>query len=447
MTTTTLKGRKLPSDGTMNKTRQNWFRTLRTIALLTIYGIYEVVFVHKFFLHTFFRSSISDVPPPVPLNIGYGNKLQFKTILLMRYFLKDQFWGQQWLKRIHQRILNNLNKQNIDLSKLKMSIPMVEPGEISAQEFCNKYVKTNTPVIIKGGAKHTLAYQNWTMEMFRDRFGDFKFKTLKFDTLKKKIDEHDEHNVSTFKPDVGTFKDVIDSRGSEDNLYIAFCADIFSAHPELVNEVGCLEFREHMGGNSTLFGGTQLFLGASTSTGSHAHCANANNLFFQIRGKKKWTFVHPDYLWLMYPMLDRCFIFCASFLKRDYDKAYLDQYAPLQKYCPKYEAVLEPGDILLNPPWQWHAIDNLTDETIAVATRWALVKQKRANQFFDFMQLFSSQVWRMQFGVLMKERDAVGLFDENTDDLVKNTDDFVMLGKENRITAWEFDKWPKEYQF
>jgi hypothetical protein len=435
MTTTTLKGGKLPSDGTTNKPRQNWFRTLRTIALLTIYGIYEVVFVHKFFLHTFFRSSISDVPPPVPLNIGYGNKLQFKTILLMRYFLKDQFWGQQWLKRIHQRILNNLNKQNIDLSKLKMSIPMVEPGEISAQEFCNKYVKTNTPVIIKGGAKHTFAYQNWTMEMFRDRFGDFKAKTF--------------NHSNNYKPGINTIKDVIDS---EDKLYISFCAEIFCAHPELVNEVGCLEFREHMGGNSGLFVAAQLFLGTQSSTGSDFHCANANNLFFQLRGKKKWTFVHPDYLWLMYPMLDRFFLFCASFLKRDYNQAYLEQYAPLQKYCPKYEAVLEPGDILLNPPWQWHAIDNLTDETIAVSTRWFSAKQKRANKFFDFMELSSSQVWRWRFDILSRKPDAGGLFsDENTDNMVKSVvkseHDYVRLGKEDRSIALEFDKWPKEYQF
>jgi hypothetical protein len=283
-------------------------------------------------------------------------------------------------------------------------------------------------VIIKGGAKHTFAYQNWTMEMFRDRFGDFKVST----TNQSRNDELG----------VNTIKDVIDS---EDKLYITFCAEIFSAYPELMDELGCLELRKYMGGNPII--GTQLFLGASTSTGSHAHCADANNMFFQLRGKKKWTFVHPDYLWLMYPMLDRFFLFCRSFVKRDYNQAYLEQYAPLQKYCPKYEAVLEPGDILFNPPWQWHAVDNLTEETIAVATRWALVGQKEANTFFDLMALSSSHIWRINFEVLMKEANAIGVLDENTGNLVKNKEDYIGLGKEDKITAWEFDKWPKDYQF
>nr|DAB41911.1 TPA_exp: ArzI - aKG/Fe(II) halogenase [Fischerella sp. PCC 9339] len=415
------------------KSVQNLFRTLKALVILAIYITYEVAFVHKFFLYTFLRSSISDVPPPIRLKIGYWNKLQFKAILLMRYLLKDQFWGQQWLKRVHRSILENLNKQDIDFSKLKLPIPTVELEQISAQEFWKTYVRTNTPVIIKGGAKHTFAYKNWTLEMFRERFGDFKVNITN-------------QSRNQHKPDVSTFKDVIDSRESEEKLYISFCADIFSNYPELLNELGCLEFTAHMGGNSVWFAGAQLFLGASSSTGTDAHCADGDNLFFQIRGKKKWTFVHPDYLWLMYPMLDRWFLFCSSFIKRDYDQAYLDQYAPLQKYCPKYEAVLEAGDILLNPTWQWHAIDNITEENIAIATRWSFIKQKRANTFFDFIQLFSPYIWHMRFGVL-KNPDKVDFLEDRTGDVVKNKDDFVKLGSENEVIAWEFDRWPEKYQF
>ncbi len=431
MTTTLINDSKSQSNGTTKKLSPSWFRNLTAIVISVIYGIYEVVFVHKFFLYTFFRPSISDVPPPVQLNISYWNKLQFKAILLMRYLLKDQFWGQQWLKRVHRSILEDINKQSIDFSNFKMPIPTVEPGEISAQEFWNTYVKTNTPVIIKGGSKHTFAYQNWSLEMFQERFGDFKVNIT--------------NQSRNEKADVSTFKNVIDS---DEKLYVSFWANIFSAHPELVDELGCLEFRKHMGGNATYFIGAQVFLGARSSTGTHPHCANGNNLFYQIRGKKKWTFVHPDYLWLMYPMLDRLSFFCASFLKRDYDQAYLDQYAPLQKYCPKYEAILEPGDILLNPPWQWHAIDNLTGENIAVATRWApATGQKRANTFFEFIQLLSPYMWGTRFDVLRKQPDAVGVLDEKAGDAVKSQDDFVKLGNEDGLIPWEFDKWPKEYQF
>ena len=407
-----------------------FFSLCKTFILLIIYGVYEVIFVHKFFLYTFFRPSISDVPPPIHLEIGYWNKIQLKVIILMRYVLKDQFWQQHWLKRVHKSILDKLSQQKLDLSKLSMPIPTIDPETISGEEFWKTYVRKNIPVIIKGGANNTSAYQNWTLEMFQKRFGDFKVNVVN----QSKNDE----------PCVRTFQDVI--KENIDKLYISFCADIFSKYPKLVDELGCLEFRKHMGGDGTLFAGAQLFLGAKSSTGSDAHCAQGNNLFYQIRGKKKWTFVHPDYLWLMYPVIDRCFLFCVSFLKREYNQNYLDKYAPLQKYCPKFEAILEPGDILLNPTWQWHAIDNLTDESIAVATRWTdAIGQKHANTFFEAIQFFSLKIWRIRYALVSKNPDEIGLLDERTDDLVKDKNDFLLLGNESKIVPWELDKWPAEY--
>ena len=419
-----------------------WFRGFKATLLLTIFAIKEVIFVHKFFLHTFFRSSVSNVPrncdgesqSPIQLKIGYWNKLQFKLILLLRFLLKEQFWGQQWYKRVHNSIWENLQQQNLDRRQLKMPIPTVKLGEISPQEFWHKYVKTATPVIIKGGAKHTYAYQNWTPEMFGERFGDVEVRIL---------------DPSINEPIMSTLKEVIDSKGTERQLYLSFCANIFSSHPELSDEIGYLNFREYMGGNLTkvIVAGAQLFLGVHRATGTSAHCAPGFNLFFQLRGQKKWTFVHPDYLWLMYSMLDRDFSFCASFLQKDYDEQYLNQYAPLQQYCPKYEAILEPGDILLNPPWLWHAIDNLTDETIAVATRWSPRGIKRTNTFFDLMQLFSPQVWQDRFYALSKNPDEPDVLERKTNILVKSNKDFVRLNKDNRVKTLEFDKWPQEHHF
>ena len=40
------------------------------------------------------------------------------------------------------------------------------------------------------------------------------------------------------------------------------------------------------------------------------------------------------------------------------------------KYCPVYQATLEPGDVLFNPPWWWHSIKNVDATTVGVASRW-----------------------------------------------------------------------------
>ena len=271
--------------------------------------------------------------------------------------------NQQWYEHVQDSILENLQQQNIDQSQLKITLPTVKIGDISPREFWHKYVKTTIPVVIKGGAKHTYAYKNWTSENFIDRFGNFEVNIP---------------DVNTLEPCRGTLKEVIESKGTERQLY-AYSFKVFSTYPELFDELGYLKFREYMSGKLSIFLGSQLLLSVHPSTGSRVHCEDTSNLFFQIQGKKKWTLVHPDYLWLMYPIPAEHL--CTSVLKKDDDEQYLNQYAPLHQYCPKYEVILEPGDILFVPAWMWHEVDNLTDETIAVATRWFSVGVKRTNTF------------------------------------------------------------------
>lgn len=67
----------------------------------------------------------------------------------------------------------------------------------------------------------------------------------------------------------------------------------------------------------------------------------------------------------MYPGLSKGMIWPSRFDFRDpnYDEA------PLYRYVDRYETVLEPGDVLWNPPWVWHGVQNLT-ESIAVSMWW-----------------------------------------------------------------------------
>ena len=41
----------------------------------------------------------------------------------------------------------------------------------------------------------------------------------------------------------------------------------------------------------------------------------------------------------------------------------------LWRYVPKYEAHLDPGDVLFNPAWWWHWVDNTSETSIGVANR------------------------------------------------------------------------------
>jgi ectoine hydroxylase-related dioxygenase (phytanoyl-CoA dioxygenase family) len=138
----------------------------------------------------------------------------------------------------------------------------------------------------------------------------------------------------------------------------------------------------------------QLFLGRS-ETGTPFHCANVWNVFVMIEGAKKWTLVDPRYSYFMYPRISQNMTYVASY-NTDYHLRPSDQY-PLFRSCPTIEVVLEPGDVLLNPPWWWHTLENLSAKTVAVATRWrtSRVQIHNTNVLFDFMQMIKPTVYQM----------------------------------------------------
>ena len=154
-----------------------------------------------------------------------------------------------------------------------------------------------------------------------------------------------------------------------DSLYIRSLSDIFDKHKELVDDVGFLDFKGYMKGNYMT---SQIFIGASRKgSGTSYHCANFNNLFFQIEGRKRWTFVDPQYSFLMYPMFNSKAMDVASFLTMIAlaDRKMMEDHFPLYKFAPKATAILEPGDVLMNPQFNWHMIENLDENSIGVASR------------------------------------------------------------------------------
>ena len=80
-----------------------------------------------------------------------------------------------------------------------------------------------------------------------------------------------------------------------------------------------------------------------------------------------------------------------------------DKY-PLMMSCPRVEVVLEPGDVLINPPWWWHEIENVSETTVAVATRWKTSHFQiyDTNFLFDFLQMINPTVSRMMSLIVRK---------------------------------------------
>ena len=112
--------------------------------------------------------------------------------------------------------------------------------------------------------------------------------------------------------------------------------------------------------------------GPNTSTSFH--CAGVSNLYVQVYGRKKWVLVLPRFTPYMYPALSKGLNWQSriDFRRPDYTRC------PLYRYVNRYETVLEPGDVLWNPPFVWHGVLNLTD-SIAVSLWWTNVTRAFAN--------------------------------------------------------------------
>ena len=273
----------------------------------------------------------------------------------------------------------------------------------SPEDFYRKFVKTPQPVLLRGFGLQTEAVKKWSFDYILDKCGEVEVSL---------------NSTTTDWP--GRLKEVRDP-----NVYCANADAPFKAFPELANDLSIPKLEPYLKRRNTW---NQFFIGQK-ATGSGYHCAGIWNFFFMVEGQKKWTFVDPEMSFMIYPAMATGALAYASLIGFP-ERADLSYYS-LYKYCPRYEVTLNPGDVLLNPPWWWHTIDNLTPTSVAVATRWdALTKDfsfYEINRILSALAIFNPRFPRFLFNFLMtsvgKGRHLAlaggGAFEEN--DMVEKT--------------------------
>lgn len=82
---------------------------------------------------------------------------------------------------------------------------------------------------------------------------------------------------------------------------------------------------------------------------------------------------------------------------------------------PRYEILLDEGDMLFNPPWWWHAITNKTKYTIACANRFSNFRCAYKNNPLYTSIFFSHPIANYQdfHGNVKTRKDANLLFDKS----------------------------------
>jgi hypothetical protein len=314
----------------------------------------------------------------------------YNRIFYLRNLFQDANLFEKELQEIEADLVANLPI----LDEPESAIETYAASELTMGDLEQLYKEDIRPIVIRGFAKDHDCVKLWTPEYFQKLYGAYKI----FFTSTEKI----------FNETGTTLSDFIDQvlAGSKNRAYIENMSDIFNDFPELHEQVGIEKIEKYFGDYASYHRIAQLFIGG-LSTGAVYHCANELNCFFQIYGHKKWTFVHPKYSIAMGTTLMNKGYFVGSFVKHRSPKGFIEANTPLYNRIPKLSIVLEPGDVLFNPPWWWHAIDNQTPSTIAVATRWQIQEDYiRQNPYYDFVQ--SMRLERLSsFGNQIKNGEVV----------------------------------------
>lgn len=145
-------------------------------------------------------------------------------------------------------------------------------------------------------------------------------------------------------------------------------------------------------------GSTQIFISSAKGRTAY-HCASGGNFFLQVYGRKRWTFVNPRHTPFMYPAVRKDFVFSVSGVDCQMPAEELVKAGfPLYNMVPKYEVVLEPGDVLYSPQWWWHTVDNL-GESIGVAMRFRTATFA-SNPVFSMLTMLSPALWQLVLRVI-----------------------------------------------
>lgn len=309
----------------------------------------------------------------------------FWLVMLLRYITKKPHVLEQFYRsRLNAQAqsaepLTAQLKAHMSSAK-ERDIPRIKAADVTPETFQSLF-KFPFPLVIENFAAESEAVQRWSPEYFREKHGKVEipfFRGKDYRTLEK-----------------GSVAELIDDilSGGRDRRYVNNIADIFYTIPELQAALPIEKLERFMGNRK--HNKTQIFLGGA-ETGTGLHCANKFNLFIMIYGQKKWTFLHPKHSPWLYPTAQKNFQFVYAPIS---DKFSFDaERYPGIMQVPRYTTVLNPGDVLVNPPWWWHAVENLSPASIGVATRWMTPWESidgwKTNPLFSALEKLSLHYWK-----------------------------------------------------
>lgn len=288
-------------------------------------------------------------------NIPFGMRFKYGYYQLMDHFFTRER-SYKWHEKSRRKYYSKLH-QKLKESGEGTVTPIDRRSDLTVKQFYKEYVRKGKPVILEGAAKEWPCVKEWSLDYFKKLHGD--------DEIVLVDQEHMENPYEML-----TLGEIIDGIQDGKGKYYRFYP-LLERHPEHLKDFDYKWLRDRRN-KMTWFEAFQVFIGGDKSV-TPLHNANQCNLFVQTHGEKKWSLIPNYYTPIIDPDPIRNAYRGAPYKSDEgsfnpFDPNYETPYT-LYKYIDRYTAHLKPGDVLWNPPFYWHAVQN-AGNSIGVGYRW-----------------------------------------------------------------------------
>ncbi|WP_127718507.1 cupin-like domain-containing protein [Halobacteriovorax sp. HLS] len=231
--------------------------------------------------------------------------------------------------RFSQSLLKKLEKNDDTIIK---KVDTYKMGELSDADFIKNYVLPGKPVVIKSVAKNWPCCKEWSLDFFRQNYGE---ENLPF------LDSNSDDYIYKEAP----LKQICEDIEAGSTKYAKFSGLILK-YPKL------LDYFDKTFMKSTLAvrhleSSVQLFIGGKKSS-TNIHTAISNVSFIQVHGNKKWLTLPKDWTPILNPIIDTQPQFMADPIFNNLDE---NSRKGIIAKLPFIKVELEAGDFFFNPAY------------------------------------------------------------------------------------------------
>lgn len=315
------------------------------------------------------------IPAMLVLSLMYLPHFWIYIFMTVDYLTPWVLFQSPSFDAYHEYLLSGLSERE------EQSIPILHANNFTVDEVLKLSKDYTFPVIIRGVLVNSSGVEKWhDGDWWMENYKDEEVLCGTFDNVR----------------DSCTIGDFFDEVRKGNAFYVSGASKIFTKNPPLAKMVDddrllAIEPGERVS--------TQMFMGLK-DMGSDIHAAMGINIFRQMVGRKKWWFIPPSQTPYLKPSIN-----VNGFSSHTHTMVGKngETESPWMKKLERYTAVVEAGDILINPPWFWHGILNLGERSdsmvVGVPTRYSGPKSiKAAFRSNPFMTAFSIGVIYLKYG-------------------------------------------------